>query len=596
MIHNNEKYIISEFYEFKIDKDLITESEKAGKPLIMTGILQKADQLNRNGRVYPYDILKREVDKYMELVENNTAGGECVPAGTKIFTTSGWKNIEDVKNGQSIFTLNTDTNKLEIQNIENTIKKDYNDDMIHIYNNSSLDMMITKKHKVVLWDRNNKPYILTGEELFEKINNKDSIVNHSYIKHSGVWEGDDSRFFYLPDSNYKIKTEDWAAFLGIFISEGHCSRTKGGSGREIVGITQVKKEQKEKIKKLLDKLPFDYELASNNRQFLIKDKSLYNHLRQLGNSHEKYIPEYAKNWSIDLLNILFTWLLIGDGKNRKNKHGDLIKEYFTTSEKLSEDVSEIILKLGYGASINNIKQKDRFIFDEKIINEEVSNGDTIEIVQKIVKTKRLIKAENSKDLKIIRCKTTKGNYLDSRFVKAEKVSFNDKVYCISVPNKTWLMKYNNKIAWTHNCDHPDSAVVSLANVSHRVTEMWWQGKDLYGKVLIAEDTPAGKILKGLLKAGFMLGISSRGVGSVKNINGKDVVQEDFELIAFDFVSSPSTPGAYLFKEGKNSSPVKVGMIPLSKNSGSLTSNEVQEKLTYYQKINELANSEFWKKK
>ena len=77
-------------------------------------------------------------------------------------------------------------------------------------------------------------------------------------------------------------------------------------------------------------------------------------------------------------------------------------------------------------------------------------------------------------------------------------------------------------------DHPDSAVVSLANVSHRVTDMWWQGKDLYGKVLIAEETKAGSTLKGLLKAGFMLGISSRGVGSVKSVSGKDLVQEDFE--------------------------------------------------------------------
>ena len=143
-------------------------------------------------------------------------------------------------------------------------------------------------------------------------------------------------------------------------------------------------------------------------------------------------------------------------------------------------------------------------------------------------------------------------------------------------------------------DHPDSAVVSLANVSHRVTEMWWQGKDLYGKVLIAEDTPAGKILKGLLKAGFMLGISSRGVGSVKTQGDIDIVQEDFELIAFDFVSSPSTPGAYLFKEGKGYKTLSAGMVPLNKGTGVLTTENVQEKFSYYQKMHELANSKFWK--
>ena len=91
-------------------------------------------------------------------------------------------------------------------------------------------------------------------------------------------------------------------------------------------------------------------------------------------------------------------------------------------------------------------------------------------------------------------------------------------------------------------DHPDSAVVSLSNTSHLVTKIWWEGETLYGEVEII-DTPSGNILKGLLRSGVMLGISSRGVGSVKSQSGEDVVQEDFELIAFDFVSSPSTPGA-----------------------------------------------------
>ena len=104
-------------------------------------------------------------------------------------------------------------------------------------------------------------------------------------------------------------------------------------------------------------------------------------------------------------------------------------------------------------------------------------------------------------------------------------------------------------------DHPSEAIVSLERVSHRVLDMWWQGEELWGKVMIAY-TDMGNNLKGLLKTGFKLGISSRGVGSVKNVKGNDIVQDDFELIAFDFVSSPSTPGAYMFKES-----VQRGMMP-----------------------------------
>lgn len=139
-------------------------------------------------------------------------------------------------------------------------------------------------------------------------------------------------------------------------------------------------------------------------------------------------------------------------------------------------------------------------------------------------------------------------------------------------------------------DHPDSAVVSLSNVSHIITEMHWEGNTLFGTIEVAE-TPSGNILKGLLKSGFKLGISSRGVGSVKSINGNDVVQEDFELLAFDIVSSPSTPGAYLFKEGR-----QWGMTKLTKeNSKILKVEESEEKNLNYNNIINLLQDDFWKK-
>ena len=99
-------------------------------------------------------------------------------------------------------------------------------------------------------------------------------------------------------------------------------------------------------------------------------------------------------------------------------------------------------------------------------------------------------------------------------------------------------------------DHPESSVVNLANVSHNIREMKWENDDLVGTVEVLP-TPAGNILKELFKSGIKLGISSRGMGSVETIDedggGKQTVavQPDFELIAFDFVSNPSTQGAFL---------------------------------------------------
>ena len=104
-------------------------------------------------------------------------------------------------------------------------------------------------------------------------------------------------------------------------------------------------------------------------------------------------------------------------------------------------------------------------------------------------------------------------------------------------------------------DHPDSSVVNLQNVSHNITEMHWEGDNLLGTVEILT-TPSGNILRELFKNGIKLGISSRGMGSVETVtedNGNQTVKvgDDFELIAFDFVSNPSTHGAFMYPLQEN---------------------------------------------
>ena len=103
-------------------------------------------------------------------------------------------------------------------------------------------------------------------------------------------------------------------------------------------------------------------------------------------------------------------------------------------------------------------------------------------------------------------------------------------------------------------DHPESAIVSLKNASHVVKDLWWDGDDLMGKVELL-NTPSGNIVKEILRGGHTIGISSRGTGSVTQTNeGTLMVQPDFELVCWDFVSNPSTQGAFMnpisLNEGK----------------------------------------------
>jgi len=106
-------------------------------------------------------------------------------------------------------------------------------------------------------------------------------------------------------------------------------------------------------------------------------------------------------------------------------------------------------------------------------------------------------------------------------------------------------------------NHPSSSLIDLDRVSHSILETWWDGKMLMGKIKLFTSPGWRKMgivsTKGdqaamLIMNGATLGISSRGVGSLKNIKGQNIVQEDFELVCFDLVSSPSTPGAYIFAD------------------------------------------------
>jgi len=135
--------------------------------------------------------------------------------------------------------------------------------------------------------------------------------------------------------------------------------------------------------------------------------------------------------------------------------------------------------------------------------------------------------------------------------KANTLNQNGRVYPLPILDRE-LRNYQKFIRESRalgECDHPDSSVVELKNVSHIVREAHLDGDVVYGTVELL-DTPAGQILQNLVEAGVTLGISSRGVGSTKRTGDHQVVQDDFQLICWDFVSEPSTPGAFMMREGK----------------------------------------------
>lgn len=162
-------------------------------------------------------------------------------------------------------------------------------------------------------------------------------------------------------------------------------------------------------------------------------------------------------------------------------------------------------------------------------------------------------------------KAPSGNPLvEGILATAEVKNGNGRYY----PKELWereIDKYNQIIAEnraTGELDHPDSTIISLKNVSHIIRAIWWDGDKVMGKLEILP-TVSGNILKALIENNVTVGVSSRGMGSLKQMSeGTLEVQDDFELLCWDFVSTPSNPGSYmqLVKEGKEFQTYQYGKV------------------------------------
>jgi hypothetical protein len=161
-------------------------------------------------------------------------------------------------------------------------------------------------------------------------------------------------------------------------------------------------------------------------------------------------------------------------------------------------------------------------------------------------------------------KAPSGNPLvEGILATAEVKNGNGRYY----PKELWereIDKYQQMIdsnTSTGELDHPDSSIISLKNVSHIIRKCWWDGDKVMGKIEILP-TVSGNILKALIDNGVTVGVSSRGMGSLKQIGETLEVQDDFELLCWDFVSTPSNPGSYmtLVKEGKEVQAYKYGKV------------------------------------
>lgn len=520
------------------------------RPFIVNAIFQKYGVENANGRIYPEDILKREVEKYKRAIAERRAIGECYTPDVLILTERhGWVRLGDVKEGETILTLNPETKRIEIKPILRKISYDYDGDMIRLKGNS-IDDLVTPDHKYPLFNRNHKfKDFYSANDLYSS---STQDISHFYIPKTGEWceIGDEyitlkgienptrNQLRWNPDckDDLRLKIEPFMKFMGIYLSEGCVNSQKNSSQ---IFIYQVKKSVCDLIDEMLIELGLPYKKykyeTDGKTVFKILDARLHDYLLPLGKCYTKYIPYELKKQSKENLRLLYDWFVLGDGRIRGDKkfkvNKNLSDDAFSTSKQLVMDINEIQLKIGYNGTYHTEKRdNDRYVEN------------------------RLIEGRNCQPMHFTYRSLTKGVYTDKRFIKIYKEYYKGKVECVEVENHTWFVMSNGKTHWTGNCNHPDSGTIDLERVSMNIVELHWEGRTLVGKLEIPITEGYRKYgmitcladhIAHLILSGIRIGVSSRALGTVKQIGGVLMVNDDLELICWDFVSTPSTPGAYV---------------------------------------------------
>lgn len=487
-INSNHKFVIPEHF-------------------VVPAIFQKYGIKNANGRIYPEKILKREVEKYYEKINNHNALGSldhpsCQLADTKILTDKGWVQITDVKVGDNILTLNQN-NKIEIKPVERKISEYYEGKLIHIVG-KGIDISVTPNHKFPFTDKHGVwKEFYTAQELYDgKLNNK-----NLYFYKSGNWDIKEKISNKIFGSNLCMPIDAWVKIFALFISGlGKCILI---NGVKYVRLTIKKTEEdiSNDVFRIIKDINIDYKFSYDKEHDItidVKDDSLYDYLIKFSNENDKYIPYHIKSLSKEQLKIFYKWYCVGYFENEE----DIVLS--GKSKRLIEDLNEIQFKIGRSGCYYYDVYNDLY-------STQITYNDVISV---------------------------------DELTSITQEDYKGMVYCVEVENHDfYTMCKNGKCLWSGN-----SSAISGHDISHNILNLEWKGRTLVGEMEL-HLTPgyikygicstSGDLVANMLLSGYLIGVSSRGVGSVEQKYGDYIVCDDYEICCWDVVIEPSTPGAFI---------------------------------------------------
>src|ERR1035437_8766144 len=282
-------------------------------PIWLTGIIQSGDKPNRNGRIYPWEYLKRECIRYMESeIKNGLAYGECFAEGHKILTqNNGWADFKNIQDNEIVATMNPDTKEFEWQQILRKVKYEYEGEMIKL-KSKSIDTLVTPNHNFYVQHTYDK-------SKFATIQAKDLKTSHN-IPTKSIWKGKELDYITIENQSGKLDlpVKEFCLFMGWYISEGWFAFNEQGSHYS-VSIGQSKIEEVGEIKQLIEDLGLSFSITEKTKRktteyvFTISNKVLAFYVKDFGKSFDKHIPQIIKELPSEYIRYFLDSYLKGDG-------------------------------------------------------------------------------------------------------------------------------------------------------------------------------------------------------------------------------------------------------------------------------------------
>lgn len=510
-----------------------------------TGKFQEANQVNKNKRIYPFDVLASNVENMMETVSGRGLYGEldhpCVDANDfRVLTVDGWREFNEIRVGDYVWSRMN--GRMVRSRVNGIVNKPYDGTVIKV-KGRSIDCGFTPDHKVLMVGRQDGKK--SQEEVYAKmgeIHANRKHFGHHAIPKTVTWDcGDEDKTVTIPGvdtvrnaTKYArelvLDAKKFASFIGLYLAEGSLK------AKHRVEIAQKNGYGKDLIRTKLNDFHPDIQWKEFGNGFYAVDARLHTYLVPLGNKYSKYVPKEMKGLNSECQEALVCWFAVGDGRMQQQvdghatnlkKSAEIIDKIdfgkmtrvnvFTVSKQLAADLHECVVKAGYAANRKVVHPDKDYVF-----------------------AGRVIRAANKSDLYQIDICRSKYIHMDARFLRTTERHHTGRVYCLVTEHGNFYMEYKGKSFWTGNCD----SIVHLANASHLITKLWWEGNVLMGTGEVL-NTPSGKVLKSLIESGVRVGISSRGVGNGQvNNEGVLVIGESYKLITFDAVADPSTFSAF----------------------------------------------------